>query len=101
MADRSGEIIGSYQLLSLLGRGGFADVYLAKHLYLQTDFAVKILHTQRDQKTIEAFLEEARTIAKLRHPHIVHVQHFDIDNNDNRDHSFLGAVYAVSSQNAC
>ena len=36
MADRVGQILGNYQLLRLLGRGAFAEVYLAEHRYLVT-----------------------------------------------------------------
>ncbi len=81
--DRTGRQLDKYRLLRLLGRGGFADVYLAEHFYLQAPAAVKILHTQLDQKTIESFLKEAQTIAKLRNPHIVRVQDFGIDNTHN------------------
>ncbi len=36
MADHVGQILGNYQLLRLLGRGAFAEVYLAEHRYLVT-----------------------------------------------------------------
>ena len=34
MADYSGQQLGNYQVIGLIGRGGFADVYLGEHNYL-------------------------------------------------------------------
>ena len=34
MADRVGQQLGNYRFISLLGKGGFADVYLGEHVYL-------------------------------------------------------------------
>ena len=43
MADRSGQQLGNYRLLRLLGRGGFAEVYLGQHIYLGSQAALKVL----------------------------------------------------------
>jgi serine/threonine protein kinase len=43
MTDRLGQQLGHYRLLRLLGQGGFADVYLAQHVHLETLVAVKVL----------------------------------------------------------
>jgi hypothetical protein len=45
MPDRVGPQLGNNHLLRLLGRGGFAEVYLGEHLYLKRRAALKILHT--------------------------------------------------------
>ncbi len=45
MTDRVGQQLGNYRLLRLLGHGGFADVYLGEHVYLQSQAALKLLHT--------------------------------------------------------
>ncbi|GAC1383082.1 MAG: hypothetical protein NVSMB33_10860 [Ktedonobacteraceae bacterium] len=79
MADRIGQRLGNYQLLSLLGHGGFADVYLGDHIYIKTQAAIKVLHAQLEREDIEKFRNEAQTIAHLIHPHIVRVLDFDVD----------------------
>ena len=43
---RVGQQLGNYRLLRLLGRGGFAEVYLGQHLHLQGHAAVKLLRAQ-------------------------------------------------------
>lgn len=79
MADRSGEQLGNYRLIRLLGQGGFAEVYLAEHLHLKTQVAVKVLHTRVAEENIESFRNEARILARLIHPHIVRVFDFGVD----------------------
>ena len=78
IGDRVGQQLGNYQLIRLLGRGGFAEVYLVEHIYLKTPAAIKVLHTQLSQDDQESFLAEARTIAHLKHEHIVQVLEFGI-----------------------
>ncbi len=73
MSDRIGEQFGSYRLLRLLGSGGFAEVYLARHIHLNSQAAVKLLHTKLIVSDQESFLREARTIASLEHPSIIHL----------------------------
>src|SRR5256714_1282507 len=79
MVDRSGQRLGNYHLIHLLGKGGFAEVYLGEHIYLKTAAAIKVLHTQVIGEDMEGFLNEARTIAHLVHPHIVRVTDFGIE----------------------
>ncbi len=77
MTDRVGEHVGHYRLLSLLGQGGFAEVYLGTHIHLGTQAASKLLHTHlASERDIEQFRAEARTVAALTHPHIVRVLDF-------------------------
>jgi serine/threonine protein kinase len=79
MADREGQQLGNYRLTRLLGKGGFAEVYLGTHLYLGTEAAIKLLHTQLAGETdIEKFRREASTIARLVHPNIVRVLDFGV-----------------------
>src|SRR5690348_5966047 len=76
MAERVGQFLGNYQLLRLLGQGAFAEVYLAEHRYLEVPAAIKVLHMRMVPDTHEQFRREARTIAHLQHPHIIHVLDF-------------------------
>src|SRR5260221_740831 len=78
MAERVGQQLGNYRLVSLLGQGGFAEVYLGQHVYLDTLAAIKILHARIASDDVEHFLAEARTVARLVHPHIVRVLEFDV-----------------------
>lgn len=74
--DRVGQQLGNYRLLRFLGQGGFAEVYLGQHVFLQTQAAIKILRALLTRDEQEGFLQEARTIAHLTHPHIIRVLDF-------------------------
>ena len=63
--------LGNYRLTSLLGGGGFAEVYLGEHIYLKTLFAIKVFYAPITDEDTADFLKEARTIAALDHPHII------------------------------
>ncbi len=78
MDDLIGQLWGSYRLTQLLGRGGFAEVYLGEHVRLRITAAVKILHAHLSDEGVAAFQREAQVIAELAHPHIVHVLDFDV-----------------------
>lgn len=90
MADRVGERFGNYELLQLLGKGGFAEVYLGRHVHLQSSGAVKVLHAQLVTREQEEFLQEARVIASLEHPSIIRV----LDCGIEREIPFLIMNYA-------
>ena len=47
--------LGNYRIKSLLGRGGFADVYLGEHVYLKTNAAIKVLHTRLSSGDMATF----------------------------------------------
>jgi eukaryotic-like serine/threonine-protein kinase len=78
MTDRVGQQLGNYYLTRLLGWGGFADVYLGRHVHLNTLAAIKVLHAPIPTEDIDQFLNEARTLVRLEHPHIIKVLDFGI-----------------------
>src|SRR5580698_9875137 len=76
ITDSIGRVLGKrYRLLSALGTGASAHVYLAEDVSLQRYVAVKVL--QPGLATDEAFLKrfgaEARSVASLNHPHVLRV----------------------------
>ncbi|TMC18651.1 MAG: hypothetical protein E6J34_16580 [Chloroflexi bacterium] len=85
MTDLIGETFGSYKLTGYLEKGGFAEVYLGEHVHLKSLAAVKILRKAHltEQRDKERFLEEARIIAALKHPHIVPILDFGIKDEEN------------------
>ena len=66
-------IDGRYRVISRVGSGGMADVYLAQVQLLGREVAVKILHQHfaEDQEFVERFKREASSAAALSHPNIV------------------------------
>ncbi len=73
-----GQVLGNYRLVRSLGRGGFAEVYLARHVHLDRFAAIKLLYTQVDGPDVQRFKREARMVADLRHPHIVNILDFGV-----------------------
>jgi serine/threonine protein kinase len=72
-----GEQLGDYKIISLLGKGGMARVYRGFDPKLERFAAVKVIDKGLAQPEYgERFRREARAIAKLEHPRIVHVYQF-------------------------
>jgi serine/threonine protein kinase/Tol biopolymer transport system component len=71
-ATAAGRDFGSYQILSLLGRGGMGEVYRAHDGKLGRDVALKTLPAvfAADPERLARFRREARTLASLNHPNI-------------------------------
>ena len=78
---------GLYRIIKQIGRGGMADVYLAKDLILDgEEVAVKVLRTnyQTDPIAVARFQREAKAMADLDHPHIVRIT--DIGEEDGQQY---------------
>ncbi|HGQ7686801.1 TPA: serine/threonine-protein kinase StkP [Streptococcus pneumoniae] len=78
---------GRYRIVKQIGRGGMADVYLAKDLILDgEEVAVKVLRTnyQTDPIAVARFQREARAMADLGHTHIVRIT--DIGEEDGQQY---------------
>ena len=73
-------IAGRFRIEREIGTGGMGTVYLATHLGLERPVAVKIIKREfaGDADVADRFLREARTMAKLRHPHAAMI--FDAGN---------------------
>ena len=82
--------IGRYRVVRLLGQGGFGRVYLAQDADLDRSVAIKVPSPERvsGPGDVEAYLAEARALAKLDHPNIVPV--YDVGRTND------GLCYVVS-----
>ncbi|HEY7126482.1 MAG TPA: protein kinase [Ktedonobacterales bacterium] len=94
MVNRVGQQIGNYRLLRFIKGGGFGEVYLGEHIHLNTQAAIKVLRAElASQKEREQFRAEARTIANLKHQHIIRVLDYDLEGET----PFLVMEYAPNS----
>lgn len=77
------KIGGRYEIRRLLGEGGMAEVYEAHHPKLDRRVAIKLMHRHlsKDEQFEVRFQREAQAIARLKHPHIVQVYDFDVDDD--------------------
>jgi eukaryotic-like serine/threonine-protein kinase len=68
----AGQTLGSYEIRSLLGKGGMGEVYLAFDRKLGRDVAIKTLPLEfaSEPERVARFQREARTLAALNHPNI-------------------------------
>jgi len=92
----SGGLVGQildqrYQVTSLLARGGMATVYLATDLRLDRVVALKVMHPHlaNDPGFVARFQREARSAARLSHPHVVGVY----DQGSSDGHVYLAMEY--------
>jgi serine/threonine protein kinase len=72
--------LGRFELKRELGRGAQAHVWLAHDPRLDRDVAVKLLDPRADALSLNQWLNEARAVSRLNHPHIVPV--FEADQED-------------------
>jgi len=79
MARYLNQRFGDYQLIRLLGEGGFAEVYEARQVHLGTSVAIKILKDAFTPAQIEALRQEALIVSRLDHPHVVRLLNFSIE----------------------
>ena len=78
------ETIGRYQVVGSLGRGGMATVFKAFHPALDRTVAIKVIRRDLTDEPdfLDRFRQEAKAVARLRHPNIVQV--FDFDEVDGK-----------------
>ena len=82
---------GRYRLEERIGSGGMSTVYRAFDETLERWVAIKVLHhtMEDDPVQLERFRREARTVARLNHPHVVTV----IDAGEDDGHPFIVFEY--------
>ena len=70
---KAGQMIGHYNILSTLGKGGMGEVYLAQDARLGRKIALKFLPNAftQDQERLRRFEQEARAASSLNHPNIL------------------------------
>ena len=75
---KPGDPLGPYRIVRPLGAGGMGEVYLAEHVQLRKQYAIKVLPAElsTDAQFLDRFRIEARVMADLEHPHIVRVHNF-------------------------
>src|SRR5262249_44718164 len=75
MADLVGKRIGPYHVESLLGEGGMAAVYRARHDQTDRVVALNIIRTDLADNAVflKRFEREAETASQLNHPHILKI----------------------------
>jgi serine/threonine-protein kinase len=76
---RLGTVLGGrYMLEDVIGEGGMATVYRARHTLMERPYAVKVLHRTlaSDEKLVERMRREGRSTAALTHPNIVEIYDF-------------------------
>ncbi|MFK7766819.1 MAG: serine/threonine-protein kinase [Mariniblastus sp.] len=80
--DLTGRRLGDYQIFRRLGRGGMADVYLAKQESLNRNVALKVLKPElaKDESYVARFRNEAQAAAKLVQSNIVQI--YDVGDCD-------------------
>ena len=75
----AGAMIGRWEVVSRLGSGGMADVYLARargEAGFEKLVAIKVMHPHlaRNPRAVDHFLDEARLAARITHPNVVAIQ---------------------------
>lgn len=112
---------GAYRIIEVLGQGGFGITYLAEHIMLGVKVAIKeffpkdfcdrdsqtsisvTLGTQGNREFVgrlrAKFIKEARNIARLNHPSIIHIQ--DIFEENNTAYYVMDYIEGSSLQSVC
>jgi serine/threonine-protein kinase len=68
-----GRVLGTYRLVGFLGEGGMGSIYIGAHTRLDRYVAIKVLRPElaNNKLNVARFFDEARTVQRIKHPHIV------------------------------
>ena len=81
MSLAAGTRLGPYEVISPIGKGGMGEVYRAKDPKLEREIAIKVLPREMaSSKRLGRFQREAKAVAALNHPNIVHV--YSVEESD-------------------
>ncbi len=69
----AGSVIGNYLVERLVARGGFADVFLGRHVVIERWAAIKLLRTSDSPELLFRFVREAQLVNRIAHPNIVDI----------------------------
>ncbi|MEO1525528.1 MAG: Hsp70 family protein [Planctomycetota bacterium] len=95
-ADPIPERIGDYRIKGVIGSGGMGRVYLAEHIRMQREVALKMLRGDRmgDEASVERFYDEVRAASRVMHPNIVTA--FDAGEHDEIHYLVMEYVEGVT-----
>ena len=88
------EFFGRYQVLGVLGKGGFGTVHVGLDTQLQRKVAIKVPLRHLPPSDADQFLREARRLAQLKHPGIVMV--YDVGVQDGQSYIISDLVAGIS-----
>src|SRR5262249_27443960 len=74
-----GDVVDRYRVVARIGSGGMGRVYRVEHELLGRVYALKVLHreiAERDPRSVDRFVREARAASRIHHPNIVDVFDF-------------------------
>ncbi len=100
--DNLARLFPQLEILQQIGAGGMGVVYKARQKQLDRIVALKLMHPRfsRDPQFAERFNREARALAKLSHPNIVHVYEFGtVGGSGDRDEQFYFVMEYVDGAN--
>ena len=80
-------VLGNYTIKRCVGAGGMGEVYLARHNFLERDYALKLLRPDRSgtigDVSLESLIREARLACQVQSPHIISVTDVQVDTERN------------------
>lgn len=73
---RPGDVLGRYRIDALIGEGGMAKVFSARHLSIGRQVAIKVLRPEltRVDSQVERFVAEAQAVNRVKHPHVIGIE---------------------------
>lgn len=96
MLEKGKKINDRYEIISPIGEGGMANVYLAKDLILERKVAVKVLRSdlENNEKFVRKFEREAVAASNLNHPNIVSI--YDVLQENNKHYIIMEYIEGIT-----